>query len=85
MRRFASSWTGVPVGVRAARQRTARGASVITAAADYYRTLGVGNSASKKDIKSAYRQLARKYHPDVNKEPGAEERFKEVSARGLLP
>jgi curved DNA-binding protein len=46
---------------------------------DYYETLGVDRGASDKDIRSAYRKLARKYHPDVNKEPGAEDRFKEVS------
>jgi molecular chaperone DnaJ len=48
---------------------------------DYYRVLGVSDTASQKDIKSAYRKLSREYHPDAN--PGdtaAEERFKEVSA-----
>lgn len=47
---------------------------------DYYKTLGVDRNASEKDIKAAYRKLARKYHPDVN--PGdktSEEKFKEVS------
>ena len=44
---------------------------------DYYKTLGVDRSADDKAIKTAYRKLARKYHPDVNK--GAAERFKEIS------
>jgi molecular chaperone DnaJ len=46
---------------------------------DYYKTLGVDKKASQDDIKKAYRKLARRYHPDQNKEAGAEERFKEVS------
>ncbi|HEY1327441.1 MAG TPA: DnaJ C-terminal domain-containing protein [Casimicrobiaceae bacterium] len=46
---------------------------------DYYATLDVPRDASEDDIKRAYRKLARKYHPDVSKEPNAEERFKEVS------
>lgn len=46
---------------------------------DYYKILGVGRGAQADEIKKAYRKLARKYHPDVSKEPEAEERFKEVN------
>ena len=48
-------------------------------ASDYYEMLGVSRDADKEEIKRAYRRLARKYHPDVNKEEGAEERFKEIN------
>lgn len=46
---------------------------------DYYEILGVTKTASEADLKSAYRKLAREYHPDMNKEAGAETKFKEVS------
>src|SRR5215212_11417889 len=46
---------------------------------DYYKVLGVDKKASQEEIKKAYRKLARKYHPDANKEPGAEDRFKQIS------
>ncbi|MGQ0526103.1 MAG: DnaJ C-terminal domain-containing protein [Betaproteobacteria bacterium] len=45
---------------------------------DYYKILGLARDASAEDIKKAYRKLARKYHPDVSKETGAEEKFKEI-------
>jgi molecular chaperone DnaJ len=47
--------------------------------ADYYDVLGVSRDADKEEIKRAYRRLARKYHPDVNKEADAEEKFKEIN------
>ena len=48
-------------------------------AGDYYEVLGISRTADDKEIKKAYRNLARKYHPDVCKEPGAEEKFKEIN------
>ena len=46
---------------------------------DYYETLGVARNASESEIKSAFRNLARKYHPDVNKSAGAEDKFKQIN------
>ncbi|MDD1712650.1 MAG: molecular chaperone DnaJ [Methanoregulaceae archaeon] len=48
-------------------------------AGDFYETLGVPRNADEKEIRKAYRNLARKYHPDVCKDPGAETRFKEIN------
>ncbi|CAI9287055.1 unnamed protein product [Lactuca saligna] len=55
------------------------GRFIVRAESDFYSVLGVSKNASKAEIKSAYRKLARSYHPDVNKEPGAEQKFKDIS------
>ena len=48
-------------------------------ARDYYEALGVPRTADADQLQEAYRRLARRYHPDVNKDPAAEEQFKEVN------
>ena len=51
----------------------------MSAKRDYYEVLGVGRQATQEEIKKAFRRLARQYHPDVNKNPDAEARFKEIN------
>jgi len=46
---------------------------------DYYKILGVSKDASKQEIKKAFKSLAKKYHPDLNKDPDAAEKFKEIN------
>jgi molecular chaperone DnaJ len=46
---------------------------------DYYEVLGINRNASKDEVKTAFRKLARQFHPDVNKDPAAEDRFKEIN------
>ena len=48
-------------------------------AKDYYETLGIKKNASLDEIRKAYKRLAKKYHPDLNKEPDASEKFKEIN------
>ncbi|KAL9247451.1 hypothetical protein vseg_020883 [Gypsophila vaccaria] len=62
------------------QKRRRFGVIAASAKADYYTTLNVGRNATLDEIKSSYRKLARKYHPDMNKTPGSEEKFKEISA-----
>src|SRR4051812_28680872 len=52
---------------------------MMAAKRDFYEVLGVSRDATRSEIQRAYRKLARSYHPDVNADPAAEERFKEIS------
>lgn len=61
------------------RNLCGKGFNLPMAQRDYYEVLGVPKNASPDELKSAFRDLARKYHPDINKEPDAEEKFKEIN------
>ena len=52
--------------------------SVMSDKRDYYEVLGVNKDANDKELKKAFRSLARKYHPDKNSDPGADDKFKEI-------
>lgn len=77
-----SLWgSSLPCNRQRPHKQQQRGHSlVVHADADYYSVLGIDKNADKQAIKTAYRQKARKFHPDVNKEPGAEETFKQISS-----
>ncbi|KAJ4961044.1 hypothetical protein NE237_020954 [Protea cynaroides] len=62
------------------RKKRSRCIVVRAAGSDYYATLDLNRNATLQEIKSSYKKLARKYHPDLNRSPGAEEKFKEISA-----
>ncbi|CAM9282492.1 unnamed protein product, partial [Discosporangium mesarthrocarpum] len=60
-------------------RRGSRPFRLVCMSANYYDILGVPKSASEQDIKTAFRSLARKYHPDVSDAPDAQEKFQEIS------
>ncbi|KAK7399567.1 hypothetical protein VNO78_10752 [Psophocarpus tetragonolobus] len=76
---FSSDSTLLNMGLPQTFNRRKGSRLIVRADADYYSILGISRNASKSEIKSAYRKLARSYHPDVNKESGAEQKFKEIS------
>ena len=69
---------GPPRHLTHAASRMFRASSVLNNK-DYYKTLNVEKAASKDEIKKAYFKLAKEYHPDVNKEPGAKEKFATIN------
>ena len=82
-------WSGPMAGpwpaARQARPARRCGGPAMTGSGDYYEVLGVPRDADTKTIKNAFRQLARRYHPDTSTEPDAEQRFKEIAeAYGVL-
>ncbi|KAI6057498.1 DnaJ-like protein subfamily B member 4-like protein [Aix galericulata] len=71
--------TRAPIAAGPGRGRGRAGRRGAGMGKDYYRTLGLARGASDEEVKRAYRRQALRFHPDKNKEPGAEERFKEVA------
>ncbi|XP_050799609.1 dnaJ homolog subfamily B member 5 isoform X1 [Gopherus flavomarginatus] len=61
------------------RNKDSTGGNVAVMGKDYYKTLGLQSGANEDEIKKAYRKMALKYHPDKNKDPSAEEKFKEIA------
>lgn len=61
------SWRGGPIPESA------------TMGKDYYKTLGIPKGSNEEEIKKAYRRMALRFHPDKNKDPSAEEKFKEIA------
>ena len=55
----------------------------VSASKDYYSILGVSRNANEREVKRAFRKLAVKYHPDKNKEPDAEKKFRDI-AEGII-
>lgn len=61
------------------RNKESAAETVSTMGKDYYKALGIQSGANEDEVKKAYRKMALKYHPDKNKDPSAEERFKEIA------
>uniref|UniRef100_K7F9P3 J domain-containing protein n=1 Tax=Pelodiscus sinensis TaxID=13735 RepID=K7F9P3_PELSI len=61
------------------RNKDSTGGNIAVMGKDYYKTLGLQSGANEDEIKKAYRKMALKYHPDKNKDPSAEEKFKEIA------
>ncbi|XP_075788936.1 dnaJ homolog subfamily B member 5 isoform X1 [Pelodiscus sinensis] len=64
---------------RPERNKDSTGGNIAVMGKDYYKTLGLQSGANEDEIKKAYRKMALKYHPDKNKDPSAEEKFKEIA------
>ncbi|XP_053154949.1 dnaJ homolog subfamily B member 5 isoform X4 [Hemicordylus capensis] len=64
---------------RRLRNKESAAGAVSTMGKDYYKALGIQSGANEDEVKKAYRKMALKYHPDKNKDPNAEEKFKEIA------
>ncbi|CAM9577015.1 unnamed protein product, partial [Hapterophycus canaliculatus] len=76
--RSAARRSGAPSGWASSRARS-RPSRTLRMGRDLYQVLGVDRNADKAELKSAFRKLAREYHPDVNDSPDASEKFNEIS------